>query len=156
MATGIAALALLSAAVMVVTLLFARWAPTAAAESRCKTPVEVAVGHAVRLACGEGWREACGVVEAGDLLVANDKGCEVLSGQMSVAGRWAVGMPLLVNRATSEQLQWIEGIGPATAAAIVASRAESGAFESIDSLVRVKGIGPKTVAKLRGLVSVEP
>ncbi|MBJ7264526.1 MAG: helix-hairpin-helix domain-containing protein [Burkholderiaceae bacterium] len=64
-----------------------------------------------------------------------------------------------VNRATASQLQSIKGIGPRTAANIVAERARGGAFESLGELAeRVRGIGAKSVIRLRaaGLVVPRP
>jgi comEA protein len=58
-----------------------------------------------------------------------------------------------LNRATAAELEGLPGIGPAKAAAIIADRATSGPFRSVDDLVRVKGIGPKTLEKLRPLVT---
>ncbi|MDX1647413.1 MAG: helix-hairpin-helix domain-containing protein [Longimicrobiales bacterium] len=55
-----------------------------------------------------------------------------------------------VNRADPAELQRLPGIGPALASRIVAERAES-PFVSVEDLVRVRGIGPGTVAKLRGM-----
>lgn len=43
----------------------------------------------------------------------------------------------------------VSGIGPAKAEAIVAYRKEHGPFKSIDELAQVKGIGLKTVEKIK-------
>ncbi len=61
---------------------------------------------------------------------------------------------LNVNTATSSELQVLPGIGPKKADAIVNFRTENGPFRQVDDLVQVKGIGPKTLAKLRPLVTV--
>jgi competence protein ComEA len=58
------------------------------------------------------------------------------------------GGPVDINRSNARQLETLPGIGPATAAAIVAYRDDNGAFSSIDGLLSVPGIGP---AKLEGL-----
>lgn len=62
---------------------------------------------------------------------------------------------LNVNRATAAELEKLPGIGPTLAARIVAYRAEHGPFRAVDELVRVPGIGPKTLEGLRDLVTVE-
>jgi competence protein ComEA len=62
--------------------------------------------------------------------------------------------PINVNVADAEALESIPGIGPATAATIVAHREEHGPFGSVDSLVAVRGIGPATLDAMRDHVSV--
>ncbi len=52
------------------------------------------------------------------------------------------------NRAPAEELDRLPGIGPATAAAIVARRDSVGGFRTPGDLKRIPGIGPATVAKL--------
>ena len=61
---------------------------------------------------------------------------------------------LNVNTASSDQLQALPGIGPKKADAIVSYRSANGPFQQVDDLVQVKGIGPKTLDKLRPLVTV--
>ncbi|MGB0589754.1 MAG: MBL fold metallo-hydrolase [Myxococcota bacterium] len=58
-----------------------------------------------------------------------------------------------VNTADAAELDTLPGIGPKKAAAIIATREEA-PFDSIDALRRVRGIGAKTVEKLRPLVTV--
>ena len=59
-----------------------------------------------------------------------------------------------LNAATVEQLDALPGIGPVTAAAIVAWRDTNGRFTSVDQLGDVDGIGPARLEKLRALVRV--
>ena len=59
-----------------------------------------------------------------------------------------------LNRATSAQLEQLPGIGPVTAAAIVAWREQHGRFSRIEELQEVDGIGPKTYARIAPLVRV--
>jgi competence protein ComEA len=59
-----------------------------------------------------------------------------------------------LNTATVEQLDTLPGIGPVTAAAIVAWRDANGRFTSVDQLGDVDGIGPARLDKLRDLVHV--
>ncbi len=54
-----------------------------------------------------------------------------------------------INTATAEQLESLNGIGPAKAEAIVEYRKKNGNFKSVDDLNNVPGIGDKTMAKLR-------
>ena len=63
--------------------------------------------------------------------------------------------PLDINAASVEQLaEKLPGIGPAKALRIVQWRQKNGFFLNIEQLQEVKGIGPKTVEKLRALVRV--
>lgn len=59
-----------------------------------------------------------------------------------------------LNTASSEQLQMLDGVGPATAAAIVDYREQNGNFDSVDELKSVKGIGDKKLEKLSDAVTV--
>jgi competence protein ComEA len=68
------------------------------------------------------------------------------------AGAESLG-PIDVNRATAEELDALPGVGPATAAAIVAERERNGPFAGVDDLDRVPGIGPAKLAALRDLVT---
>jgi competence protein ComEA len=62
--------------------------------------------------------------------------------------------PVNLNTATVEELDTLPGIGPVTAAAIVAWRNANGKFTSVDQLGDVDGIGPVRLEKLRNLVHV--
>jgi len=59
-----------------------------------------------------------------------------------------------VNRASSEELQELDGIGPVKAQAIIDYRGEHGPFRPVDDLINVSGIGPKTLEKIRDQVTV--
>ncbi|MGV0794608.1 helix-hairpin-helix domain-containing protein [Mycolicibacterium sp. XJ1819] len=59
-----------------------------------------------------------------------------------------------LNTATVEQLDTLPGIGPVTAAAIVAWRDTNGKFSSVEQLGDVDGIGPARLEKLREHVHV--
>jgi competence protein ComEA len=59
-----------------------------------------------------------------------------------------------LNTATVQQLDTLPGIGPITAAAIVAWREANGKFTSVDQLADVEGIGPGRLEKLRPRVRV--
>ncbi len=60
-----------------------------------------------------------------------------------------------INTATVDQLQSLKGIGPKTAARIIAHRKRVGGFKSLEDLLQIKGIGPKTLNKFRGNVDVK-
>jgi competence protein ComEA len=66
----------------------------------------------------------------------------------------ASGDPVDLNTATEEQLDALPGVGPVTAAAIIAWRDANGSFASVDQLADVDGIGPARLEKLRAQVHV--
>ncbi|HSX67420.1 ComEA family DNA-binding protein [Nocardioides sp.] len=53
-----------------------------------------------------------------------------------------------LNTASEAQLEELPGVGPVTAAAIVAFRQEQGPFVSVDQLLDVSGIGEATLAEI--------
>lgn len=62
--------------------------------------------------------------------------------------------PVDLNAASEAELDALPGIGPATAAAILAHRSEVGRFSSVDELLDVRGIGEAKLEQLRPLVKV--
>ncbi len=59
-----------------------------------------------------------------------------------------------LNTATAEELDSLPGVGPATAAAILAYRSEKGRFRSVSELMEVRGIGEAKFASMRSRVAV--
>lgn len=60
--------------------------------------------------------------------------------------------PINLNTATAEQLETLDGVGPATAAKILEYRRAHGGFRTIDDLGQVSGIGPKRLEAIRDRV----
>lgn len=99
-------------------------------------------------------------------ITAEDSGDEVASGQTPTeTGRTETERQehvqpdasdgfIDLNEATSEQLQTINGIGPAIAGRILDYRTRIGRFTSVDQLLDVSGIGTKTLQKIREKVKV--
>jgi len=83
-------------------------------------------------------------------LSAGTQGGAVAGGQ----GGTNAQAPIDINTADPGQLDTLPGVGPSTAAKIVAEREANGPFTSVDDLARVSGIGPKRLEQLRNLVCV--
>jgi competence ComEA-like helix-hairpin-helix protein len=62
--------------------------------------------------------------------------------------------PVDLNTATSEELQQVPGIGPATAEKILQMRKSYGAFKSVDDLLAIRGLGAKRLEKMRKYLTV--
>jgi competence protein ComEA len=75
-------------------------------------------------------------------------------GAGSGGGDGADGAVIDLNTATAAELESLPGIGPKTAADIIAHRTDSGPFSSPDDLLEVSGIGPKKLAGLLDRVTV--
>lgn len=61
--------------------------------------------------------------------------------------------PVALSSADAATLETLPGIGPATAAKIIAWREANGGFAEVDDLLRVPGIGPAKLEALRPLVA---
>ena len=62
--------------------------------------------------------------------------------------------PVNLNTATSEQLQQVPGIGPATAGKILQMRKTYGPFKSVDDLLAIRGLGAKRLERMRKYLTV--
>ncbi len=75
-------------------------------------------------------------------------------GDATGGGDGPAAPPISLNTATAEQLDTLDGVGPATASKILDYRRQHGGFKSIDDLGEVPGIGPKRLAALRTKVQL--
>ena len=62
--------------------------------------------------------------------------------------------PVSINKATSEELQTVRGIGPALAERIINYREANGGFKSLDQLKEVRGIGDLKFEKIKNQITV--
>ena len=74
------------------------------------------------------------------------------AGEIRGPARRLFGLPIELNCAGARTLETLEGIGSVRARRIVEERARR-AFERVDDLQRVHGIGPKTLGNLRWFVA---
>lgn len=61
---------------------------------------------------------------------------------------------LNINTANKTDLLALPKVGPVTAERIINYRNDYGPFKSVDDLLNIKGIGPKTLAKMKPLITV--
>jgi competence protein ComEA len=85
--------------------------------------------------------------------VAMAFGVAGLAGQADAAPRPALAGVVNINTGSAEQLQLLPGIGPAKARLVMEYRTAH-PFRTVEELARVKGIGPKTVRRLRPHLTV--
>ncbi|MFF2038877.1 helix-hairpin-helix domain-containing protein [Kitasatospora sp. NPDC058170] len=62
--------------------------------------------------------------------------------------------PVSLNRATLQQLDTLPGVGPTLAQRILAFRTSHGSFRSLDQLRQVSGIGERTYAEIRPMLTL--
>jgi competence protein ComEA len=62
--------------------------------------------------------------------------------------------PIDINTADSAALETVPGIGKSLSQRILAFREKNGAFQSVDDLLKVPGVGEKSIQKLRPYLTV--
>ncbi|KMY69265.1 hypothetical protein AAU61_02870 [Desulfocarbo indianensis] len=63
--------------------------------------------------------------------------------------------PVNINTASEKELQQLKGVGPKTAKAIADYRKKHGEFKSAEDLMKVKGIGKKTLGNNKDLIKTK-
>lgn len=90
-------------------------------------------------------------VAPGDL-VAVGRACRVRRGRMPAAARLTLGLGIDLDREDARGIAALPAIGPRLAARIVADREAHGPFGGLEGLSRVRGVGPRTIERIRSLV----
>ncbi|MCE5167731.1 ComEA family DNA-binding protein [Paenibacillus profundus] len=80
---------------------------------------------------------------------------DIRASEPPAANRSSSANLININQADANLLTELPGIGPSKAKAIIAYREQHGAFNKVNDITKVKGIGPKMFAKLRDKISVE-
>ena len=88
------------------------------------------------------------IIAAEKVLAANPKAVLQLQGQDQSA------VMANINKATTEELIKVRGIGPVMAKRIIEYRDKNGAFKSIDDLTHVQGISGNKLQKFKDQVTV--
>lgn len=74
---------------------------------------------------------------------------ELVLEMLSVQQRVVLGIPLDPSAMSESDWEQLPGIGPTLARRIVADRQRNGGFRSCQDLLRVTGVGPSTLEKIR-------
>lgn len=125
------------------------------ASSRVEQAVDSA-GGATRRADLDGLNLAQKVQDGRQILVPR-RGVAAAAASVPGAASGAGGAPVTpvdLNRATLQELDTLDGVGPATAQKILDYREQHGGFGSVEELGQVTGIGEKRMAALRERVRV--
>lgn len=119
-------------------------------------PPGARVADAVEAAGGAGPRADLGLLNLAAPLADGMKIDVLPRGASAPVGPSPSGSPgaVSLNSADQAALETIPGVGPVTAAAIVAYRDEAGPFTSIEQLMEVSGIGPATLEAVRPYVTL--
>lgn len=116
-------------------------------------------GDRVNLAAplGDGqrlWFPRRGEEEPPDVVAGEGGGSGTPAGPDGSPAPDATPVVVNLNSATAAELDALPGVGPATAAAILAYREEHGPFGAVDDLLEVRGIGDAKLEQIRPLATV--
>ena len=137
------------------TVVFLSWLGARSAASN-PPPVGDPDSEIAMLAAGatpsEGSTTDVGTKESAPVVPSNEKPdpVDVAKASPPLVGVLPDGR-VVINAATSEELCRLPGVGPARAEKILELRKRLGGFRSARQLLRVKGIGPKTLKRLTPL-----
>lgn len=116
-------------------------------------PKGTAFDHIFKVAGGDILPQGVPANPDGALLVISPAG-EVTIGEMSAAGRLALGLRIDLNRASEGDLSLVPGIGDRMAAQIMQLRLEKGEFRDLSDLLALPGIKERKLNSLKDYLMV--
>ncbi|MFI9325947.1 helix-hairpin-helix domain-containing protein [Kitasatospora sp. NPDC052868] len=91
------------------------------------------------------------VLTDGEQILVGEPGAPPAGAPLASA---APTQPVSLNRATLQQLDTLPGVGPTLAQRILAFRTSHGSFRSLEQLRQVSGIGERTYAEIRPMLTL--
>jgi comEA protein len=88
-------------------------------------------------------------------LVVEKREVDVSSQAQSPSYHESREMKININLAAATQLQLLPGVGPVISKRIIEYRENQGQFKSIEDLLQVQGIGPKTFQQIKDHITID-
>jgi competence protein ComEA len=79
----------------------------------------------------------------------------IIAASSPIPANTVISFPININNASANELNALPGIGESKAAAIVKYREQNGAFNLVEDIQKVPGIGSGIFSSLKGLITVK-